>query len=146
MLFVNKNGSRTPTTIQTADPNKWRRRDYICVKRKLFKGKTLGMLTRRVWVWRGCNSSHRKLPHISANSFRRKKKTSILWLRRSLSFPRVARVSFIVSVRDTGPLETTRIIITQRFIWEVCLDLKCYNLLMYKIHERSSTCKKQAQK
>lgn len=108
MLFVNKNGyvknQRHIDNYSNCRPKivkKNSTEETTCVSKEswLFKGKTLGMLTRRVWVWRGCNSSHRKLPHISANSFRRKKKTSILWLRRSLSFPRVARVSFIVPFR-----------------------------------------------
>ncbi len=54
-------------------------------------------------------------------------------MRRSLSFPRVARVSFIVSVSDTGPLETALIITKQRFVWEDCLDLKRYFLSKNKI-------------
>lgn len=99
----------------------------------LFKCITLGMLTQRSVGLERMQFKSQKVAAYHCKQLQEKKKTSILRVRRSLSFPRVARVSFIVSVSDTGPLETARIITKQRFVWEDCLDLKRYFLSKNKI-------------
>ncbi len=126
---------------QNSEELDWR--DYICQESWLFKGITLGMLTQRTVGLERMQFKSQKAAAYHCKQPQEKNNMSILRVRRSLSSPRVARVSFIVSVSDTGSLETSRIITTQRFVWEVCLDLKCYFLSKNKIH--TCTCKRRAQ-